>query len=209
MGRNILLVEGNNDAHVMMHVCGNRGVPKLDCVRPHGDVESLLEAFPVQLKASQEGDVVGVVVDADERIDARWRSVHDIFVSAGYENVPEEPFPDGTILDAPWGTLLPRAGVWLMPDNRTNGILEDFLSFLVPFPSPLFEHVTKSVAAIPEPDRLFRPKAEPKAIIHTWLAWQKEPGMPLGKAISAKFLDASVTQVDVLVEWLTRLFFAQ
>lgn len=123
MGRNILLVEGSNDAHVMMHVCGNRGVPKLDCVRPHGDVESLLEAFPVQLKASQEGDVVGVVVDADERIDARWRSVHDIFVTAGYENVPEVPFPDGTILEAPGSTLLPRAGVWLMPDNRTNGIL--------------------------------------------------------------------------------------
>ena len=209
MGRDILLVEGNNDAHVMMHVCGNRGVPELDDVRPHGDVESLLEAFPVQLKASQEGDVVGVVVDADERIDARWRSVHDIFVSAGYENVPEEPFPDGTILDAPWGTLLPRAGVWLMPDNRTNGILEDFLSFLVPLPSPLFEQVKKSVAAIPDSDRLFKPKAEPKAIIHTWLAWQKEPGMPLGAAISAKFLDANVTQVDVLVEWLTRLFFAQ
>ena len=193
----------------MMHICGNRGVPKLDDVRPHGDVESLLEAFPVQLKASQEGDVVGIVVDADERIDARWRSVHDIFVSAGYENVPEEPFPDGTILDAPWGTLLPRAGVWLMPDNRTNGILEDFLSFLVPLPSPLFEQVKESVAAIPDSDRLFRPRAEPKAIIHTWLAWQKEPGMPLGAAISAKFLDASVTQVDVLVEWLTRLFFSQ
>ena len=89
--------------------------------------------FRFSSKHSQEGDVVGVVVDADERIDARWRSVHDIFVTAGYENVPEVPFPDGTILEAPGSTLLPHAGVWLMPDNRTNGILEDFHSFLVVF----------------------------------------------------------------------------
>ena len=58
-----------------------------------------------------------------------------------------------------------------MPDNRTTGILEDFLRFLVPQPSPLFEHVKMSVAAISDSDRLFRPVAEPKAVIHTWLAW--------------------------------------
>ena len=95
-----------------------------------------------------------------------------------------------------------------MPDNRTNGIMEDFLRFLVPLPSTLFDHVQDSVASIPAGDRLFRAVSEPKAIIHTWLAWQREPGMPLGAAISARFLDANVSQVDVLVAWLMRLFFS-
>jgi hypothetical protein len=63
------------------------------------------------------------------------------------------------------------------------------------------------VAAIPAEERLFSPLVQPKAIIHTWLAWQAEPGKPFGTAITAKFLDANVAQVDVLVAWLKSLFF--
>ena len=103
--------------------------------------------------------------------------------------------------------MLPRVGVWIMPDNQTKGILEDFLRFLVPAGSPLFDHVKSSVEAIPEGERRFSQLAEPKAIIHTWLAWQGEPGKPLGTAITARYLDPDVAQVDVLVSWLNRLFF--
>jgi hypothetical protein len=39
------------------------------------------------------------------------------------------------------------------------------------------------------------------------VAWQKEPGKPLGTAITAKFLNPNVAQVDILVAWLKRLFF--
>ena len=193
----------------MKHICGNRDVPHLDEVRPHQNVERLLDAVPVRLKASEEGDVVGIVLDADTEIKTRWSSIRNTLIGIGYYSVPDQPQADGTILDSPAGTLLPRAGVWLMPDNQANGILEDFLAFLVPQPSDLFDHVQESVATIPPADRLFREVSEPKAIIHTWLAWQKEPGMPLGAAISARFLDANVSQVDVLVAWLMRLFFSQ
>ena len=209
MGRNILLVEGPNDEHVMKHICGNRDVPNLDEVRSHGNVERLLEAVPVQLKASAEDDVVGVVMDADTEIDARWREVRDALADAGYQDVPAQPAVDGTIIEASEGTRLPRAGIWIMPDNRTGGIMEDFLRFLIPQPSLLFDHVETSVAAIPEAERRFRSVARSKATIHTWLAWQREPGMPLGRAISARFLDPDVSQVDVLVGWLMRLFYVQ
>jgi hypothetical protein len=97
-----------------------------------------------------------------------------------------------------------------MPDNQTNGILEDFLGFLgflVPVGSRLFDHVITSVANIPAGERRFSHMVEPKAKIHTWLAWQAEPGKPLGTAITARYLDVGVTQVDVLVTWLNRLFF--
>ena len=52
-----------------------------------------------------------------------------------------------------------------------------------------------------------KPLDEPKAVIHTWLAWQEEPGRPFGTAIKARFLDPSVPEVDVLTAWLKRLFF--
>jgi hypothetical protein len=205
--KKILLVEGIDDEHVLKHLCGNRGGPKLDEVKPHESVERLLDSIPVRLKASEDGDIFGVVIDADTDLAARWRSLRDRLIRVGYDRVPDNPSCDGTILDPPAGTLLPRVGIWIMPDNQAKGILEDFLRFLVPAGSCLFDHVESSVAAIPEGERRFSQLAEPKAIIHTWLAWQKEPGKPLGTAITARYLDPGVPQVDVLVSWLNRLFF--
>ena len=205
--KKILLVEGHDDEHVLKHLCGNRDVPKLDEVKPLGGVDELLKSFPVQLKASNDGDIVGVVIDADTDLNSRWQSLRNSLIKAGYQDVMENPSPDGTILDPPIGALLPRVGIWIMPDNQTKGILEDFLRFLVPEESRLFDHVKASVATIPEGEKRFIQLAEPKAIIHTWLAWQQEPGKPLGTAITARYLDPNVAQVDVLVSWLKRLFF--
>lgn len=205
--KKILLVEGIDDEHVLKHLCGNRGVPLLDDVKEHGGVDRLLESFPVRLKASDFNDIVGVVIDADTDMTSRWQSLRDRLIGVGYEAVPDNPAHDGTILDPPAGKLLPRVGIWVMPDNQSKGILEDFLRFLVPEGSRLFEHVKSSVATIPEGERRFSQLTEPKAIIHTWLAWQEEPGKPLGTAITARYLDPGVAQVDVLVSWLRRLFF--
>lgn len=205
-GKKILLVEGSDDEHVLKHICGERGVGKLDEVKPQGDVQRLLENFPVRLKES-DVEALGVVIDADTDLAARWQSLRERLTKAGYQNVPANPAPAGTILAPPSDSLLPRVGIWIMPDNQTKGILEDFLHFLVPSGSKLFGHVKSSVAAIPESERRFSQLAELKAIIHTWLAWQQEPGRPLGTSITAKFLDANVKQVDVLVTWLKALFF--
>lgn len=207
-GKRTLLVEGVDDEHVLKHLCGNRGVPHLDAFVRHEGVNHVLESLPVRLRASGDGDIVGVVVDADTDAAARWHSLRDRLVGVGYEDVPDHPVPEGTILDPPVGRLLPRVGVWIMPDNRSDGILEDFLRSLIPGDSLLFRHVESSVAAIPDGERRFSRLAEPKARIHTWLAWQEEPGKPLGTAITARYLDPDVPQVDALVSWLNRLFFA-
>jgi hypothetical protein len=200
------LVEGTDDEHVLKHICGQRSVGKLDEIKQQGSVEKLIENFPVRLKES-EIEALGIVLDADTDLSGRWDSLKHRLKQAGYAGVPDQPAAEGTILSPPSDTLLPRFGVWLMPDNKSPGILEDFLRFLVPAGSKLFEHVESSVAAIPENERHFSKLAEPKAIIHTWLAWQEEPGKPLGTAITAKFLDPKVAQADVLVAWLKRLYF--
>ena len=206
MAHKILMVEGTDDEHVLKHICGNYGIPRLDEVEAHEGVDHLLESIPVQFNLNdEEGDVVGIVIDADSDLNARWQSLRDIFARAGYPNVPNQPDPNGTILEAPSGTLLPKAGVWLMPDNKTPGILEDFLRFLVPDrQSALFAHAERSVATVPE--RRFSQNDTPKAVIHTWLAWQEEPGRPYGTAITARFLDSQLPQARPLADWLGRLF---
>ena len=171
MARRILLVEGVDDEHVMKHICGNHGISHLDEIEEHGGAPNLLESVPVRIKASEEGDIVGIVIDADTDLRARWQSIRARIAMTGYENVPEAPVPEGTIVDPPDGTLFPRLGIWVMPDNRTDGILENFLRFLVPQPSVLLDHAENSVAEIPEAERRFRPREDlPKAVIHTWLA---------------------------------------
>jgi len=102
-------------------------------------------------------------------------------------------------LEPPADKLLPRVGIWIMPDNRTTGISEDFLLLLVPPDSRLYTHVQASVDSISEGEQRFKVPDKPKALIHTWLAWQEEPGRPLGTAITANFLDPNVTQVGLLL----------
>ena len=204
-GRGILLVEGKDDEHVLKHICGNRGIPELDSIEPIGDAIRLLENFPVRLKASNEqGDAVGVVIDADTDLDSRWRSIHRRLKEIGYGQVPTNPDPNGTILLPPDGSLLPKAGFWLMPDNKTTGILEDFLRFLIPQPGALLKHVDDCVNSLPE--QRFTDLERPKALMHTWLAWQAEPGKPYGTAITARFLDPGLPQANALVSWLKRLY---
>ena len=205
--KRILLVEGIDDEHVLKHLCGNRNVPQLDAIKEHGGVDNLLESIPVRLKASEDGDIVGIVIDADVDLQSRWQSLRNMLIRLGYQNVTETPSPEGSIFDPPIDALIPRVGIWIMPNNQSQGILEDFLRFLIPAESRLFEHVTASVATIPEDEKRFGQLSHPKALIHTWLAWQAEPGKPLGTSITARYLDPDVAQVDVLISWLNRLFF--
>ena len=158
------------------------------------------------MEQADEDDVVGIVIDANGCLSGRWQSIRDKLCEVGYCNVPEDPNPKGTILEpsgAPF--YLPRAGVWIMPDNRSTGALENFLMGLIPQKDALRDYAVACVKDLPKPRR-FADKDEPKALMHTWLAWQEEPGRPYGTAITARFLDAGLPQADALASWLKRLF---
>ena len=205
-GRKIVLVEGRDDEHVIKHLWGSRELPACLEVKSYGSVESLLEALPTRLKATNDGDIIAlfsmpttVFKTVGSRYVTVWCGHHSL-------NVPENPAPSGTIIDAPEAGILPRIGVWLMPDNQIRGILEDFLALLVPADSALFAHAKQAVAQIPVEQRLFPPVAEPKVLIHTWLAWQEKPGLPLGIAITARCLDPFQPEADRFVAWLRQLF---
>ena len=101
---------------------------------------------------------------------------------------------------------LPGVGIWLMPDNTVPGTLEHFIAFLVDRNDPLWERAKDCVEQIPEASRRFPVIHLLKAHIHTWLAWQKEPGVPFGLAITMKYLDAEEAHAQQFIAWLHRLF---
>jgi hypothetical protein len=204
-GKTILLVEGKDDLNVFKAIFGQRSLPHLTEINDHEGWTRLLEAIPVWLKDSGV-EALGIVLDADTNVAGRWDSVRNRLSAASYV-APPQPDPQGLVLNSPPGAMLPRVGVWLMPNNVLPGILEDFLRCLVPQGSALFAYAERTVNEIPENLRLFKPIDRPKALIHTWLAWQSEPGRPLGQSITAGFLEHTAAEADNLVRWLQRLFF--
>ena len=205
--RTILMVEGSDDEHVVKHICGTRRLGKIDHIAAYGGVDQLIESIGVRLKQS-DVSAVGILVDADADLNARWNAVIARLEQAGYADLPLQPPSDGLIIPPPRSTVLPRVGVWLMPNNTLPGILEDFLRFLVPQKDQLFEYVRNALDDLDERLIRFSYEKRPKALIHSWLAYQAEPGKPLGQAISARYLDSGVAEAGIFCDWLRRMFFS-
>ena len=201
----VLLVEGKDDMHVLLAILHHHGmIMSPDFIEQFEGIDKLLENLEVRLRLT-DLKRLGVVVDADEPLSTRWSQVVAVLSRAGYTNLPGTPDPKGTIFDPP-DSLHPVVGVWLMPNNILPGMLEDFVKFLVPPGDRLLKRAMESVASIPAGERLFSEGHLSKAQIHTWLAWQEEPGRPMGLAIKAKFLDPSCKQAVDLTAWARRVF---
>lgn len=205
-----LLIEGPDDFHVISALCQHWQVsetfdiltPEL-AERPASGVDQLLENFRLYLKASNKR-AIGMVLDANAKFSSRWRQVSDIGKQNGYD-VPANPNSQGTILPAPQPHQ-PRIDVWIMPDNQASGELEDFVSYLIPTNDRLRPYARSVLAKIEAADlHRYRHKRS-KALIHTWLAWQENPGQPMGRAITAKALSANSPLAATFVAWLNRLF---
>ena len=209
-GKKILLVEGKDDQHVVYAIRDSHGIDK-DCfiVQEKQGVDNLFEGLEVNLiEGSSAIERIGIVIDADQDLNARWRKTLNILRKAGYQNLPAQPEANGTIINQ---DFKPTFGVWIMPDNQIRGMLEDFLEFLVP-DKDKNEVWTKAVKCSQEildeigEEKRFSKIHLSKAQIHAYLAWQNEPGRPFGTAITAKYLQADNPKCEQFVEWLKRLF---
>ncbi|WP_295583382.1 DUF3226 domain-containing protein [uncultured Lamprocystis sp.] len=205
-GKRVLMVEGPDDEHVVKHICDQRQLGMIEKIRAYGGKDSLIEGIGVRLKESDIA-VLGIILDADTDLQARWQAVTARLKMAGYNSMPVSPVAEGTVIESPLNSLLPRVGIWLMPDNLLPGILEDFLRFLVPQGDVLLAHVDQAIDNIPSGHRRFSDVRAAKARIHTWLAWQEEPGKPFGQAISAHYLDPNLPAANTFATWLQRTFF--
>ncbi len=100
---------------------------------------------------------------------------------------------------------LPRLGFWLMPDNRIDGMLEDFCREMIDARATAIVEKCLNIAQ-ESGHATFKSTHRSKAFVHTYLAWQDEPGRPLGQAITARVLRGKTSTADAFVNWLTTLF---
>lgn len=203
-----LLVECKNP-HVIWAFCEQYQLPERFSVEVPQEgtegVEALLNGLAERLK-TENLRRLGIVVDADRNLSGRWQSLKDKLSSIGDRDIPQSPPPEGWV-GAPSDPFLPRVGVWLMPNNQLPGMLEDFVAYLIP-PGDTLHPKAEAILQELEQAGLNRYTLihHPKALIHTWLAWQKTPGMPMGQAITAQVLRCDCPIALIFIEWLKHLF---
>lgn len=203
IGNKVLLVEGKNDCHVIFALCKAHGIPEsfglFDCENDEG----VLKRLNALILQPESPETIGVVLDVDCRTtDSRWQQIQDKIKSHGY-NFPEHPDSTGTVLPQNGGK--PKLGIWLMPNNRNPGMLEDFLMSLVNTDSISFASESVNTAK-DKGFTTFKDAHHSKAVIHTYLAWQDEPGKPLGQSITSHVLNPETETARLFTSWLVTLF---
>jgi len=99
-----------------------------------------------------------------------------------------------------------KVGIWIMPDNKRDGKLENFLSTLVPVNDQCWDYAGKASTHAKQLGAKFPDKECLKAKIHTWLAWQETPGLPFGTAMTATYFRHDSPEALKFTEWFRRLF---
>lgn len=197
-----LLVEGNDDQHVIWALCEKFSIGEnFDVIDCEG-VDKLYEQIPVRFKQSGI-NTIGIIIDADSELKKRWDSLKELLKSLGFiipDLLPEE----GLITT---NTANQKAGIWIMPNNNVNGMLEDFITFLVPKDDKLLPIVNSALQNI-EDKKLnkYSLTHKSKATIHSWLSWQEDPGTPMGLGITKRYLTTDEAICLKLTNWISSLF---
>ena len=210
-----LLVEGS-DAIALANIFIKRKIPapkgyknvnkfKTQFVKSANGYDKIKTVLKEELQSSNVGRI-GIIVDANEvGPEARLKSLLnfiEIELNTKIENTKLDS--KGFYVQLPNNLSI---GIWIMPNNKNNGYLEHFLSELITEQNQTLAFANATLNQLSEKEFcLFSKVKKQKALVHTYLAWQKTPGLPFGSAIQSGFLDASSPSADVFVDWFQKTF---
>jgi hypothetical protein len=206
-----LLVEGQNDLFAITHLvnrrfaagrCAVSAARESLYVQQHDGIENLLREGVID-GAAKTYERLGIVVDSDGDVQARWQQVAHRLTKAGI-SVPAQAATGGVVV--PGVKAISKVGVWLMPDNLSPGALELFLRALVSPGDPLWPVAEVSTTTAENTERRFAENDGVKARLHAWLAWQTHPGTGVGPALDMGFLDPMSPAADAFVGWFEQTF---
>ena len=209
--RRKLLVEADEDKRVIPVLLEANGIPwgetaqdAVVFIKAFGGVANLLLPDAIETEMKESGLVtLGIVVDVDEDAIGRWNQVKP-HCDRAFSGLPVEIPPEGLIADNGDGL---RLGVWIMPDNRSRGMLETFLAYLVPQNGCDLLAFAKS--ARDEARRhgaTWKDAHADKVLIHSWLAWQDPPGHQLHTAVIAHQFQPRSDRAADFIAWFRTLY---
>jgi hypothetical protein len=202
-----LIVEGN-DAIVIANLLRKRKLPppigyevaqkfKEKFVKTALGVGNLRIALEEVLNDNSLTNI-GIIIDADDKgYQQRLKSVQSMLQDKlGELRLEPLILPDGgQVLYYPNLVI----GIWIMPNNQNEGYLEHFLAKLIPETDALWPLAEKQIETLKQMGlQAFSEPKKQKALLHTWLAWQQEPGKPFGQAAELGYFDINA---DVLLHF--------
>jgi hypothetical protein len=214
-----LLVEGRADEEFFTEFCKKHGFDThVEVVTPrgaggtHNGKEHVISRLGVLAKQFNQADLthLAAIVDADQARDGGGISktlekVGKVLAPQGF-NQAGLPLDDGGFVftsDRGFADI----GLWIMPNNQDEGMLEDWISQVVHQEQPqqtLLAHANSVVANLPV--ALFGPTGVKKAEIASWLAWQADPGKGLYHTIKARLLDPAAPLYTGLKAWMEHVY---
>ncbi|WP_348944735.1 DUF3226 domain-containing protein [Chitinibacter sp. FCG-7] len=217
MADRLLLVEGEADRAFFELLCRSQTILAGINVAPPVEVggRKNTKQGVLNLLATLIGDLndgrlqaLAIVVDADwvangggfaNTVSQVTREV----AAQGYDTLPIALAAGGLIYKHNDG--LPDLGVWVMPDNASEGMLEDWIKqSVLPAERGILAQAEMTVACLVVPK--FNANRLSKAEVATWLAWQKRPGEGLYYAVEGNLLDSTAALHIGLVQWLKTVF---
>ncbi len=217
-----LIVEGDNDIHLITRLCLQKGIKniqryeneseyKLRFVTNAGGKEEAKKALKFVLdKEKDPQSNIGIVVDADSETDNpaidTWLSIKNILTNFGYTDLENEPNPTGTIIIQ---DDKPKVGIWIMPDNISEGYIEHFFQKLIlQDDEHWIEASTITETFVIEGRNRFSEIALQKAKVHTWLSWQERPELPMGLALKDynTLFDLEIELIQNFYNWFINTF---
>jgi hypothetical protein len=203
-----LIVEGADDQWTIINAMKARGFLGFDLadgpfVTNARNTERAIETFGVALKEMAYRRLA-VVFDANGELEPRTQSISNLLSASGLT-------PIATIAAGGLSLVDPRnsdrrIGVWVWPDNVSAGCLEHVVLQLAPA-NPCFSFAEQAATeARTNHGAPCRQKDHPKSVLHTFLAWQKEPGVPYGRAIEQGVLHGTHPSLDAFARWFSGIF---
>jgi hypothetical protein len=208
-----LIVEGQDDRQAVVelmrkHVVGwpqigKKGAPVI--IRLGNSVDEILSEKYLQgtLKTAPL-KVLGVMLDADGGVTAedRYASFRNQCNSL-FPGLPRHLPKDGLIDD----NGEKRLGLWVMPDNSSDGGLETWLQHFVPESAKqLWDYAESCCTEGRKVGASYRDAHIHKARMYSFLAWQDPPGQSPGNAISRGVLDPQSSNARQFLAWFRQLF---
>ena len=215
----ILLVEGESDK-LLFSVVGDftridpviKVVPPSEVSGAQNSKGGVFAILPTLLNQISDGTIkrFAVIVDADHpgNHGMGYRKTLDQFAGIvrefGYNRIHPKGLRAGILFGHNDG--LSDLGLCIMPDNRIDGSVEDWIKYCVhETDSPLHQNACRAVETLAKP-RKFSEFNRVKAEIATWLAWQAIPGQGAHAACRAGLIDRNKDLFVGLTNWLSQVF---
>ena len=205
--RSVLIVEGRDDNKVVENLyrrCRNATDLPFQ-ISEAGGFGGVIKEIRSQIESPGRSSV-GILVDANDSISERWQQIADEVTRANI-NVPSQPDPGGTVIYGKIPIIESdiKVGIWLMPDNKSAGEIEDFVTEMIPSGDPVWPLAQGYVNGIPTADRVFDMHKCRKSQLYAWLATREEPRL-MGWAIENGDLNTHNNACLRFASWLKELF---